>query len=90
MPLACCLTGTSTTGTGFDVPSNLPLPGSPTITAGSTWHSSSGTANQTLVKLLERGFGHVLIRTSASPLPNRLAAPRVRPALFHPRHRRLC
>ncbi|MEZ5974569.1 MAG: hypothetical protein R3E96_06925, partial [Planctomycetota bacterium] len=31
------LTGTSTTGTGFDVPSNLPLPGSPTIAPGSTW-----------------------------------------------------
>ena len=30
--------GTSTTGTGFDVPSALPLPGSPMITAGSVYH----------------------------------------------------
>jgi len=30
--------GTSTVGSGFDVPTDLPLPGTPTITAGSTWH----------------------------------------------------
>ncbi|MEZ6004183.1 MAG: hypothetical protein R3F33_08340 [Planctomycetota bacterium] len=30
--------GTSTTGTGFDVPSTVPLAGSPTIMAGDTWH----------------------------------------------------
>ena len=30
--------GTSTVGTGFDVPSTLPLMGSPTIQSGQTWH----------------------------------------------------
>ncbi|MDF1837841.1 MAG: hypothetical protein P1V35_08235 [Planctomycetota bacterium] len=29
--------GTSTTGTGFDVPPALPLPGNPTIATGQTW-----------------------------------------------------
>ncbi|MEZ5976542.1 MAG: hypothetical protein R3E96_17360 [Planctomycetota bacterium] len=32
------LVGTSTTGFGFDVPSVVPLPSSPTILAGDTWH----------------------------------------------------
>lgn len=32
------LSGTSTVGTGFDVPSTLPVPGAPTITMGQTWH----------------------------------------------------
>ncbi|MEZ6019711.1 MAG: hypothetical protein R3F17_06285 [Planctomycetota bacterium] len=32
------LGGNSATGYGFDLPSTIPLPGSPTITAGSTWH----------------------------------------------------
>ncbi|MFT4648785.1 MAG: hypothetical protein ACI9X4_002017 [Glaciecola sp.] len=32
------LAGTSTTGTGFDVPFDLPLPGAPAIRAGETWH----------------------------------------------------
>ena len=32
------LSGTSTTGFGFDVPSTLPLPGNPTILAGETWY----------------------------------------------------
>ncbi len=32
------LVGTSSTGTGYDVPSTLPLSGSPTIMPGSTWH----------------------------------------------------
>ncbi|MEZ6004769.1 MAG: hypothetical protein R3F33_11360 [Planctomycetota bacterium] len=32
------LVGTSATGTGFDLPASLPLPGSPLITAGQTWH----------------------------------------------------
>ncbi|MCB9908360.1 MAG: hypothetical protein H6830_11630 [Planctomycetes bacterium] len=32
------LVSTSTVGSGFDVPSTVPISGSPTITAGSTWH----------------------------------------------------
>ncbi|MEZ6003898.1 MAG: hypothetical protein R3F33_06890 [Planctomycetota bacterium] len=32
------LVGTSTVGSGFDVPTLLPLPGSPSILAGSTYH----------------------------------------------------
>ncbi|HPF13537.1 MAG: DNRLRE domain-containing protein [Planctomycetes bacterium] len=32
------LVGTSTVGSGFDVPATLPLAGNPAITAGSTWH----------------------------------------------------
>ncbi len=32
------LVGTSTTGSGFDVPTTIPITGSPTITAGQTWH----------------------------------------------------
>lgn len=32
------LVGTAQWGSGFDVPSNLPIAGSPAITAGSTWH----------------------------------------------------
>ena len=32
------LAGTSSTGTGFDVPSTLPISGAPTIAPGSTWH----------------------------------------------------
>jgi len=32
------LGGTSTVGSGFDVPLTLPLPGSPSIVAGETWH----------------------------------------------------
>lgn len=32
------LVGTSTTGTGFDVPSTVPITGTPTITTGQTWH----------------------------------------------------
>ena len=32
------LVGTSTTGTGFDVPGTLPLVGTPTIRTGETWH----------------------------------------------------
>ncbi|MCB9908361.1 MAG: hypothetical protein H6830_11635 [Planctomycetes bacterium] len=32
------LVSTSTVGSGFDVPSTVPITGSPTITAGSTWH----------------------------------------------------
>ncbi|MEZ5976573.1 MAG: hypothetical protein R3E96_17515, partial [Planctomycetota bacterium] len=32
------LMGTSTTGMGYDVPSDTPLPGSPIITPGTTWH----------------------------------------------------
>ncbi|MBL4771114.1 MAG: hypothetical protein JKY61_08225 [Planctomycetes bacterium] len=32
------LPGTSTTGSGFDVPSTIPAAGAPAITAGSTWH----------------------------------------------------
>ena len=32
------LVGTSTSGSGFDVPSTIPIAGSPVITAGSTWH----------------------------------------------------
>jgi V8-like Glu-specific endopeptidase len=32
------LAGTSTSGTGFDVPSNLPTPPGGTITTGSSWH----------------------------------------------------
>ena len=32
------LVGTSSVGSGFDVPSSVPIPGSPMITAGSTWH----------------------------------------------------
>ena len=45
------LSGTSSTGTGFDVPMTLPLAGNPTITPGSTWHfqlwhrETSGSAN---------------------------------------------
>ena len=30
--------GTSTVGSGFDVPATVPITGSPTISAGSTWH----------------------------------------------------
>ncbi len=30
--------GTSTSGTGFDVPSTVPIPGLPTIMAGDVWH----------------------------------------------------
>lgn len=30
--------GTSSVGTGYDVPSTVPITGSPTIMAGSTWH----------------------------------------------------
>ncbi len=32
------LVSTSSVGSGYDVPSTVPIPGSPTITAGSTWH----------------------------------------------------
>ncbi len=32
------LVGTSSVGSGYDVPSTVPIPGSPTISAGSTWH----------------------------------------------------
>ncbi|MEZ6002974.1 MAG: hypothetical protein R3F33_02195 [Planctomycetota bacterium] len=32
------LVGTSTVGSGFDIPTSLPLPGSPTISAGQVWH----------------------------------------------------
>ncbi len=32
------IVGNSTTGMGFDVPASLPLPGSPMIQSGSTWH----------------------------------------------------
>ena len=32
------LVGTSTVGSGFDVPTTVPVTGSPTITAGETWH----------------------------------------------------
>ena len=32
------LVGTSTIGSGFDVPSVVPIPGSPTIMTGETWH----------------------------------------------------
>ena len=32
------MVGTSTTGTGYDVPALLPLTGSPSIMAGDTWH----------------------------------------------------
>ena len=32
------LAGTSTVGSGFDVPTLVPMPGGMTITAGSTWH----------------------------------------------------
>ncbi|MEZ6020813.1 MAG: hypothetical protein R3F17_12145 [Planctomycetota bacterium] len=32
------LVGTSTSGFGFDVPSTIPLAGSPTIESGATWH----------------------------------------------------
>ncbi|MEZ6004768.1 MAG: hypothetical protein R3F33_11355 [Planctomycetota bacterium] len=32
------LAGNSTTGSGFDLPANLPLPGNPVLSAGQTWH----------------------------------------------------
>ena len=32
------LAGTSTVGTGFDVPDSVPIAGAPTIVSGSTWH----------------------------------------------------
>ncbi|MEZ5975572.1 MAG: hypothetical protein R3E96_12245 [Planctomycetota bacterium] len=32
------LAGTSTTGTGFDVPVTVPISGDPAIVAGATWH----------------------------------------------------
>lgn len=32
------LVGTSTVGSGYDVPTNVPIPGNPTIMAGETWH----------------------------------------------------
>ncbi|MEZ5975574.1 MAG: hypothetical protein R3F17_17195 [Planctomycetota bacterium] len=32
------LAGTSSTGTGYDVPSTVPISGDPTIVAGATWH----------------------------------------------------
>ncbi len=32
------LSGTSTSGAGFDVPTTVPIAGSPTIMTGSTWH----------------------------------------------------
>ena len=32
------LVGTSTTGTGYDVPSSVPISGTPTIMAGETWY----------------------------------------------------
>ncbi|MEZ6004343.1 MAG: hypothetical protein R3F33_09175 [Planctomycetota bacterium] len=32
------IVGTSTTGMGFDVPQDIPIPGFTTIQAGDTWH----------------------------------------------------
>ncbi|MEZ5973961.1 MAG: hypothetical protein R3E96_03695 [Planctomycetota bacterium] len=55
--------GTSLAGVGYDVPAVLPLPGSPAITAGSTWHfqlwyrdSGAGAGHSNLSNGLSVGF----------------------------------